>query len=259
MGHLRLGSLPNTVRWRRVVELLAEGSDAGGVAAATTAAALDGLERARGDEGITHSVWLLAQTVLAARDANFVEALARAGVRTEAEPSVLDVAAGFSDAVDRHLRNRHGATDLGEMALLAGVESITELLSSHSASLFETTASEVRTAARDLSTRAGFAELAHDFFARFARRFLTYHLGRELSNHVGGNGCFADPEEHSAFVEKLDVYCREAAGIAKRYAGDWYSKANSEGGVTQDKARRFADHVLKKLREELRIRGARRG
>jgi hypothetical protein len=259
MGHIRLGRLPDTVPWRRVVELLAEGADAGTVAVATTDAALNGLEQARGDEGFAHTVWLLTQTVLAARNADFAGALARAGVRTEQDPGVLDVAAGFSDAVDRHLRKRHSATDLGEMAQLAGVESVTELLSRHSANLFETTPDEVRTAARELSTRAGFAELAHDFFARFARRFLTYHLGRELSNHVGGNGCFADPVEHTAFVEKLDVHCREAAAVAKRYAGDWYSKANFEGGISPDKARSFADRVLKKLRDELRIRGARGG
>ena len=193
MGHLRLGSMPNTAPWRRVVELLAEGADVGPVAAATTRAALDGLERARGDEGFAHTVWLLAQTVLAARQPDFVSALAQAGVRTGAEPGVLDVAAGLSDAVERHLRERHRGTDLGEMAQLAGVESITALLSRHSGNLFETTPSEVRAAARDLSTRSGFSELAHDFFARFSRRFLTYHLSRELSNHVGGNGCFADP------------------------------------------------------------------
>jgi hypothetical protein len=259
VGHLRLGTLPDTQPWRRVVELLADGADADAVAAATTRAALEGLKRARDDDGLAHTVWLLAQTVLAARSSDFVESLSRAGVPMAAEPDVLDLAAGFTAAVDRRLLEKRSRTDLGEMAQLAGVESLTAVLTARSANLFETTPAEVRAAARECSTKAGFSDLAHDFFTRFARRFLTYHLGRELSNHVGGNGCFADPEEHSAFVEKLEIHCREVAAVARRYAGDWYSKANFEGGVTPDKARRFANHVLDKLGKQMRIRGARRG
>jgi hypothetical protein len=259
VGHLRLGTLPDTARWWHVVKRLADGADAGAVAAATTSAALKGLKQARGDDGLAHTVWLLAQTALAARAPDFADALRRVGIATTPRPDVLELAGAFTAAVDRHLFENCSRTDLGEMAQLAAVESLTTLLTRRSASLFDTTPDEVRTAARSLSTRDGFATLAHEFFARFARRFLTFHLGRELSNHVGGNGCFADPDEHTAFVEQLARHCREAAAIARRYAGDWYSKANFEGGISPAKAGRFADHALDKLREELRIRGARDG
>jgi hypothetical protein len=43
---------------------------------------------------------------------------------------------------------------------------------------------------------------------------LTYHLGRELSLHVGGNGWFVDPDEHNHFVERYrtDVLVRPRRG-----------------------------------------------
>jgi hypothetical protein len=240
--------------------MLAEGEGAAEVAAATTRAALAGLEKACGDEGLAHTVLLLARMVLAARDPDFVGALSNAGIRTAAtDPDVLELATGFTDAVDRFLLQRHSRTDLGEMAQLAAVESLTAQLTARSASLFDTTPAEVRAAAKGLSTPTGFSNLAHDFFARFTRRFLMYHLSRELSNHVGGNGCFADPDAHSAFVNELGVHCREVAAIARKYAGDWYSKANFEGGITPAKARRFTNHVLKKLGREMQLRGQRRG
>jgi hypothetical protein len=259
MGHLRLGTLPDTAPWRRVVGLIADAADVSTIAGATIDAARKGLDKARIDAGLAYCYWLLTQTVLAARQPDFSVALGKAGIRTAADPSIFDIVASFSDAVDTHLRTSGGRTDFGEMALLACVGSLTELLGRRSVNLFGTTSVEVKQAARELSTRDGFATLAHDFFARFTFRFLGYHLGRELSQHVGGNGRFPDPGEHNAFTENLETHCREAALIVKDFAGAWYSKHNFEEGITPRKARGFVTHALDKLGSELQRRGARGG
>jgi hypothetical protein len=259
MGHIRLGTLPNTAPWRRVVGLIAEAADVAAVAAATTAAAKNGLKEGHDDDGLSSAVWLLTQTVLAARQSDFGNALREAGIPVSGQPEVFDIIAAFSEAVDTRLWSTGGRTDIGEMAQLAGVESLTRLLSDRSTRLFETAAEDVKQATRELSTERGFATLFHDFFAGFTRRFLTYHLGRELSNHVGGNGRFPDPGEHDAFVHELDTHCRQAALIVKEFAGKWFSKNNFEGGITPRKARNFANYALKKLRSELERRGAHDG
>src|SRR6185437_6281163 len=118
---------------------------------------------------------------------------------------------------------------------------------------------EVHSAIRGFSTRKGFSVLAHEFFARFTQRFLLYHLGRELPLHVGGNGRFADPSAQTSFVDDLEIHAREAAIIVKTFAGDWYSKANFEEGITERQARGFTAHCLTKLEMELDRRGARHG
>jgi hypothetical protein len=259
VGHLRLGTLPDTAPWRRVVGLIAEGADAAAVASATTQAAIAGLKRAENDEGLCSTVWLLTQTVLAARNSDFAAALREAGIEVPDAPDVFAIVGAFSDAVDRRLRATSGRTDVGEMGQLAAVESLTALLSERSAGLFGTSAEEVHSAAYELSTTLGFEKLGHDFFARFARRFLTYHLGRELSSHVGGNGRFASPADHDAFLAQLDTHCRQAALIIKQFAGGWYSKQQYQGGITPLKARNFANYALTKLRRELQVRGARHG
>jgi hypothetical protein len=147
------------------------------------------------------------------------------------------------------------------MAQLAAVEALTGLLSQRSADLFGTTAAEVRREAKKLSTQRGFGTLAHEFFACFTQRFLAYHLGRELPLHIGGNGRFADPEEHNAFVGQLQVNCREAAAIIHSFAADWYSKALSPKGkgISRTSARGFISHALTKLHDQLMTRGARDG
>jgi hypothetical protein len=261
MGTQRLGTLPDTAPWRRVVALIADEAGVAAVAAAVTEAAVAGLDLARGDEGLVYSTLLLARLVRAARQEEFTASVRGLGMHVPDDAGVFDLAAAFTEAVDKHLWKARGRTDLGEMAQLAAVESLTRLLGERSARLHETTPAEVREAARELSTPRGFGALAHDFFARFTQRFLTYHLGRELSLHVGGNGCFVDPDEHNHFVERLATHCAEAAVVMRRLAGDWYSKALSPvgKGLVLPSARGFVNLCLEKLQKELRTRGARDG
>lgn len=259
MGHARHRSLPDTAPWRNVVAHLAEGASVAEVAAATTRAATAGLDQACGDCGLQHTVYLLSQIALAARAEDFAAALRQAGVNVAVSPGVFELTEAFGDAVEDRVRATHRPSDIGEMARLAAIEAINTSLVDRSRSLFDVSAAEVHAAARELSTPAGFRDLYHDFFARFAGRFLSYHLSRELSFHVGGNGRFRDPEAHTGFLHDLDHHCQQAALTVRTYAQDWYSKHNFLGGITPQKAARFADHCLTKLRDELLVRGGRDG
>jgi hypothetical protein len=259
MGHNRLGTLPDTVPWRRVVGVLSEGGDVAAVATTTSQAAQVGLNLAEEDEGLKHTFWLLSQVVLAARQDDFRTALKDIGVVVPNEPTALNIVAGITDAIDNHLRKTHSRTDIGEMAQMAAAEAVTSTLSGRLTNLFGTTHVEVQNAVRGCSTNVGFAGLAHDFFARFTQRFLTYHLSRELANHVGEGKRFASPGEHTEFIDQLGEHCRQAALIVKQFAGDWCSKTNFEGGITPTKAKNFLHVALDKLRRELQVREERGG
>ena len=259
MGTQRLGTLPDTAPWRQVVGLIADDAELSAIAGATTKAAVAGLQKARNDQGLHYTFFLLARFAVSARDDNFTANLRAEGFRVSDAPEVFELVAAFTEIVDLGLQQRRSRTDLGEIAQLAGVQALTELLGQRSTDLFGTTAAEVQRAARQLSTPRGFGTLAHEFFARFSHRFLTYHLGRELPLHIGGNGRFADPEQHNAFVDQLAVHCREAAAIVRDFAADWYSKALSPQGkgITPQHTRGFVAHAITKLEGELTIRGTR--
>ena len=255
MGHARLYKLPNTKPWRRVVGHLADGATVGVVAGATTKAAARGLQLALGDKGMAHVLYLLAHTVMAARGADFEGGLAGVGVIVPGDPSVFDLTAGFSGACDAwHSEHRNPRSDLADLAELSATEALTRLVGDRSGQVIPT-GDAVRNALYTLSTKNGFATLAHEYFATFARRFLHYHLDRELSHHTGGNGRFADRSARNSFAEDLAVHCREAALIVRDYAGDWYSKANFEDGISEKRARQFSRVCLGKLRDELLVRG----
>src|SRR5262249_53049526 len=125
MGHTRLGTLPDTAPWRKVVGLIAGGGDAAAVAAATTAAAAAGLRLARADEGLAYCFRLLARLAEAGRREDYTAALHEAGLPVAGELTALEVAGCFSDAVDRHLRRLPDRSDVAELAQLAAVEALT--------------------------------------------------------------------------------------------------------------------------------------
>jgi hypothetical protein len=251
MGHIRLGRLPRTRKWIEVLDLVGGGAGSAEVAAATMDASDRGLAGAAKDAGLVYSVWLLTQIPLAARGDDFVSRLQQLGLDVSTAPSLLEVVGAFAGGVDEHLSRKDGRTDLGEMAQMAACEALTALGTPVNASLFDSTEPSAQETLKGLSTPKQFSALAREFFTRLSRKYLTYFLSRELSNYVSGDGRFASIERHAQFNEGLDLYCRQATRIIEEFSGGWFSKANFEGGITQEKAASFVYVALKKLRSEL--------
>jgi hypothetical protein len=288
MGTRHLDRLAATPKWRRVIALLGDGAGRSGlpgvgpgvlsdVADATLDASLLGLQRAKGDEGLAYSLYLMVQATQAARESDFVAALSRAGlssaggrmtglpdattvVAESAEPSnvgTLDLLAAFTRSVDRHLRQSESRTDIGEMAQLAAAESIASLCTPQQQTIFSSPSQELQKSLRQLSTEAGFGRLVHDFFSRLTRRYLEYHLSRELSNHVGPGRRFATALEHNAFLRELDAHCRKSTEPVRQFAGEWYSKHIFQRDVTTETTKGFASHALDKVWAVLKHGGGR--
>jgi hypothetical protein len=255
MGHIRLGSLPKTQKWQQVVGLIASGANVDQIAAASADAAEHVLERASQDAGLAHAFWLLTQIPQAARQSDFAERLAELGLNVSGRPTLLEVVAAFTSAVDHHVRESGKRSDLGEMAQHAASETLASLAGRELPSLFGPTATDVQQALAKLGTSDRFSIVARDFFSRLTNRCLGYFLSRELSKHVGPDKRFAAVSNHSDFNAALDLHCREASRIIKEFSGGWYGKSlQQERQITREEASKFAHIAFKKLRAELRKR-----
>jgi hypothetical protein len=254
MGHQHLGTLPRSQKWQQIVQLISGGADIQDIAAATSAAAETQMTDASNDPAVKHAVWLLTQIPTAARKDDFASELRKLGLRISDRPTLIEVASAMTDAVDRYVRKTGGRTDLGEMAQLSAVESLSAVAGRELPDLFGATPEKTKATLSGLGTVKQFAVLARDFFSRLSRRQLSYFLSRELSQHVGINSRFQTIREHLEFEIALDLHCRESSRIIKEYSGEWFSKHTYEGGITEAKAGRFVQFAFKKLREELRHR-----
>lgn len=256
MGHIRLGRLPKTRPWDKVIGLLATGAPVNDVVAASAKAAEAALTEASSDPALVHAFWLLTQIPLAARSSDYFANLERLDIKAGRDPSLLAVVTAFQEAVDKHARRAPGKTDLGEMAQLAAAESISTFAARDLPGLFDVTAADVKLALGKLAAPDRFARLARDFFSRLVWRSLEYFVSREIANHVGPGRGLPSIQSHVEFRQALEQHCREAALIVEAFAGGWYSKTNFNGGITPRKAANFTHVAFKKLRAELGKRAA---
>ena len=252
MGHVRLGTLPTTRKWQRVVELISDGGSVEEVARASAIAAEYDLKRAASDPVFLYVARLLVELPLAARGPDFEQALERLGLSPAAPRSLTELAAAVSDAVDRHARAVGRHNDLGEMAQMALVESLTGAVAAQLPSLFEPEHDEVRRALGRLSSGDRFAVFARSFFARLTERTLDYYLSRELANHIGPDKRFANSADRSLFNRALAVHAFEASRIVEDFAGGWYGKTVwQRQGLTPDVIERFVRFAFQKITNEL--------
>ena len=283
MGHHQLEAMARTGAYHQVVSLLGVSAGAGWrrttdpgtlaqVADATLSASLDGLLRAKGDEGLGDCLYLLAAVVRSAQADDFGAALTGIGVAdVSATPSVgwgdvtvapaatneepytsWELVCGFSEAIERRMGDVRCRTDLGEMAQLAAAESLNALCEDKAESLYGSSSLTVRSSLRGLSTELGFGRLAHEFFARLTSRYLQYHLSRELSNHVGSGRRFATVDDHNGFLTALDRHCRVTARHLRTYSAEWFGKLSFLDDWSPERARGFTAHAVDKLRDALR-------
>src|SRR5215203_5013423 len=86
MGHVRLGRLPKTQRWRQVVDLLTTSTDDIGVLADATATAAERrLRQLRNDASFAYCFWLLTRISWASRGEDFPGALAESGIQVRGD------------------------------------------------------------------------------------------------------------------------------------------------------------------------------
>lgn len=255
MGHIRLGRLPTSRQWRQVVNALEQGSGVGTIAASAAEAAEGDLAAAARDPALLEAFWLLTQLPLAARGPSFVGDAKRLGLNLPKDPDFLEITAALAASIDRRVADLEGRTDLGEMAQMAAIESLTSIVGPRLPSLFTPTALEVQRAIGRLSGGDHFKILARTFFARLTQRVLHYFLSRELAKHTGPAHRFPTDRERIAFDEAINIHCWEASRIVETFAGGWYGKAVfQKGGLTPERIRSFVPIAFRKIRAELRKR-----
>ena len=258
MGHIRLGELPRTRKWDQVVALIAGGAHPPQVANATIRAAERILAGAFGDRGLVEALWLLFRLPMAARDTDFPEALQQCGLEVDDAPGLIELMAAFTGAIDARLFNNQGRTDLGEMAQMAAVETLADVLQPRAEGLFGAAAADVRAALAGLATSRQMGYLCRRFFGRLMYKFLDFYLSRTLPAQVGEGHRFATLAQVETFSRALETHCQEAAVIVERFSGDWFSlhRWESGGDIRRELAADFAHGATRKLIDELK-RGAR--
>lgn len=257
MGHIRLGTLPHSKKWRQVVELLISNASLEEVAEAAAWASERDLDRSSDDPSFQFISKLLIELPLMARSPGFDGSLKELGMGVDALGSVSALLSGISDAIDLNAYETGRSSDLGDLARSALLETLSVKLRDRLPGLFPPEPHEIRSALGQFAGGQRFAELARDFFSRLTYNSLDYYLSRELANHTGVNSRFASDADRVQFEKALYQHTYEASRIIEEFASGWYGKTIwKEQSLTPEAINKFTRYVFKKMRSELGRRRA---
>jgi hypothetical protein len=256
MGHLWLGTLPATRRWRDVIGLIADGADVSRVAEATAHAWQRAFETVRNDAGFREAVWLLTQLGAAGRSEDPGTILSAAGLDVAGSSSVVEVAIALSTAMDARIEGSRHRSDFGELAQRALVATVTEQFQREMSPLIPSSADDIRAAVRQCGKEKTFGALSRGFYARLTNECLNYFLSKTLSAQVGEKRQFATTAQLAQFEDAMRTHCVEAAGIVEDYSAGWFSKHYRDGGgvIGREDADHFGWYGLVKMHHELAAR-----
>lgn len=283
MGHQRLGPIPKSKAFSKIIEMVTgfpsagnvrggsgagAGSGGGGgagdvsiledveaIAAATLEAASGGLEEIARDEGLTDVFYLMTQLVLAARDAEgWRERFSELGISLRDDSGMFEFTSELRYAIQDRFDDRCVYTDVAEMARKSAIDAIQSLASDKATTLFGSGPDELRDAIRELSTKKGFAKLGRSFFAGFLSQYLNFYLCKETPNAVR-EGRLDGMEGIRQFENALDRHCHESAKVVEEFCGTWYTKKEWQEGITPENAADAAAYAVSKLQKELEKQG----
>lgn len=256
MGHIRLGQLPRTRKWRAVVDLIAAGADIPQVADATIKAADSAFSFVQDDSGYNHAVWLMTQLGLAAKQEDSLDFLRSQGVNIPDNTSLPGIVTAITEALDNHIETNGGHSDLGELSQRALVDAVIQRMEPklQQQALFGMSAEQTRAALMDFGKQKEFAALSREFYSRLTKECMDYFLSQTLATNLGAGQRFATMNQMAQFEEALSTHCREASVIVEQFSGEWFSKHQYEehGNISHDSVRGFASWALKKVKDELK-------
>jgi len=252
MGHNRLGRLPRTYHWKKVIELLEGAGTVSEIADTSLTAARTGLQRVPQDPGFAQVLTAIFRFIESARADDFDAALRQYGLSLHHPASLFDVVCGLKEKIDRDLSVRGIKSDVSEIAQNSFTETLFKYVTADEPSLFEATAETLQQSLRRQLTGSQFKLLMHEFFSVFTRRYLTYYLSREVPSHVGPEARFQYMDEHREFNQAFDLYVRQAVRIADEFTPGWFGKAEYEGRLTYESVSRYAHVAFKKIVKEFR-------
>lgn len=259
MGHVRLGILPASKKWKEIVAYLSAGDVSVDELANKVADACDkSFEKASDDPAFQHTMELMFMIPMAAQKDDLRAALSEIGLHVPENPSRTDIIGAFAKAIEG--KSIQAQSDLYPLSKNAGIAVLNEFLSQEPPApqmdFFAEPKSDVHRNLEKLAAPVGFADLTQNYFARLAKDNIRYFMERELPAHVGQNGNYKSIPDLSVFDRGVDHHCKEGSFIMREFAETWYPKLryHSDKPVSSKDIRSFAYVAVQKMRKELHKR-----
>ncbi len=254
MGHIRLGRLPKTHKWREVFKAFeSDNLTAETLAQAISKSTQKEFDSLKGDRSISFCYWVLTTIVSAANTDSFTDRLESVGIKTKDVKSGLEFVKNVAHFISESLSDIGRNNAFSNIAELSVNETIANVIIEKSTSLFGTTIDDIQLACKSLSTQKQFGLLSRRFFSNFLKRSIQFVADKELSNYLGKSKAIETSSDILSFQKSLSLYCYQSSKIIEEFSGGWFSKEawKTKNKIPLDSAKGFMAYALKKVNMEL--------
>jgi hypothetical protein len=254
MGHERLGRLPKTRKWRRIVADIALSSTSDSSAKEVIEKTVEAIDnRFRNihlDPGIQDVFSFLLSITIVSRSESPYENLASLGIDLHGNPATP---LSLAQALSTFLTREGGSTEYTELAKSAANKALANFYRQETiqADLF-VSQEEPFTVWRKASDGRGFCVLAREFFSAFTTNYIKYFLDREASSAIPSlqaRSLFQNNIE--AHIDDVTSHSFETSKITQSFAAGWYNKNATQELPSSRKTSRFLSVALNKIRDSL--------
>jgi uncharacterized membrane-anchored protein YjiN (DUF445 family) len=254
MGHERLGVLPKTKRWNKIVEelqvLSSSDVDVAHIASETLKNVQERFESLYQDSGVRASFAFMLIFAVMAREQKIQNFMKKPYLDTTDKLTLTDIARAINDFVGKEIQSQ----EYSEIAKRSTVKALASWYDSHKRrqlSLFDSFDNAL-SVWKELGNGSSFCEVTRLFFSNFTEYYLKYFLAREAS------AVLPSIIEREAFdknlhkhIEDISQYAFETSKITQSFAAGWFNKWTKDRIPTEKEIIAFLKYAFGKMREEL--------
>jgi hypothetical protein len=255
MGHERVGILPKTERWNRLVDRMggvyASEVPVGALAAQTLQNVRQRYEALFQDDAVKSAFAFLVKFSHACRSEDPHEALRASGIPMAERATLLSIVRALKEQIPSH----QAATEYGQITIGAAADAIGNWYKQNASQqmpLFKPS-SEFLDSWRPLGDGSGFCELSRLFFGKVTERYLNYFLERAASATCPSLEHRERLQEGiRSHVDAVSQHAFETAKITQSFAAGWFN-GHARDKVPDDREiEGFLSVAFGKMRDELR-------
>jgi hypothetical protein len=250
MGHERIGFLPKTQSWNKIVGLLSQFDNNPEIVSSIANQTLENVRNIYKtmpyDTSVIRAIQFLTILSISAKNDNQELFMKDNGIDIDNNISLFTLA----HCVKNFINIETDSMEINKIvcdALLETIAKYEHRNKNDQNELFENVKENIWS---KIGSGSKFCELARDFFASFTDRHLRYYIDRVAAHNINSLNKFDVFQK--TLNAQIEQHSFETSKIMQSFAAGWFNKYSNGGIPTENEIKSFLKLSFEKMREEFR-------
>ena len=253
MGHVRLGFLPRTAQWNKIVSQLtlydSDSSIVSKIADDTLSIIKKNYESMPFEDSIIKAISFLANLSLSAKKDDQIAYLNSQGFTIDEKFSTFSIISSVQKLIVTNI----GSLEINKITKDSVMQAIISYQEKHNNNQVDLFGNTPENPLRSVGNGAAFCELARSFFATFTDKQIKYYIERVAASSIGNSGTL-DKFITALSNQSLSIadHAFDTSKLIQSFAAGWFNKHVDNSVPSEKEITDFLRISFGKMREEFR-------